>query len=121
MASAVHVQHSYPHSISHLFRQTNPLNFLANSSAQGSGKFPQKVDDVLEEETTGRDLKLSIVCLRDIIACFAFTTSIITSITSTTSILLFVTNLARLCVNLILVEMFAPSSLDQKFCRSKSS
>ena len=73
--------------------------FLANSSAQGSGKFPHKVDDVLadEEGTTGRDLKHRIVWPCDIIACFA----------TSTSILLFVMNLARLGVNLIVVEMFA--------------
>ena len=73
--------------------------FLANSSAQGSSKFPQKVDDVLEEGegTTGCDLNHPIVWQRDIIACFA----------TSTSILLFVMNLARLGVNLIVVEMFA--------------
>ena len=50
--------------------------FLANSSAQGSSKFPQKVDDVLEEGegTTGRDLNHPIVWQRDIIACFVFIT-----------------------------------------------
>ena len=55
--------------------------FLANSSAQGSSKFPQKVDDVLEEGegTAGRDLNHQIVWQRDIIACFASSNSILLS------------------------------------------
>ena len=72
--------------------------FLANSSAQGSGKFPHKVDDVLALGTTGARLE-ALDCLAAAPNNWMFCL--------TPSILLFVMNLARLGVNLNVLEVFA--------------